>query len=207
MTTPPKVICITYTGPCESMAHMETTDPPTYELGGTEPPVEIAPNLYVPGGRTESNGIGWNDEPEPDNPDDPADYTADVMYWFTVELKAYRYRLVRFEAESDRDEGITMQSLRNFPVQTALAWWATTQGCEKRSDGWHRFWINDDRSELAELGPTDDVLREVARVYALGYVAGDKPTGHVQQSFGLKRSTADNWVRRAKDRGYVYAAS
>lgn len=57
--------------------------------------------------------------------------------------------------------------------------------------------------EIAAAGPTDDVLRQVAVVYAVAYACDQPPTKAVTATFGLARSTAGRWVARARERGFL----
>jgi hypothetical protein len=56
---------------------------------------------------------------------------------------------------------------------------------------------------LAESGPTDEVLEHVALWYRLMYACNFDPTWAVEDAFGLPRSTAERWVRKARDLGLI----
>ncbi len=51
---------------------------------------------------------------------------------------------------------------------------------------------------------TDDLLREVAEVYRTN--VDDRPTQAIRERFGMPRSTAALYVRRARDAGHLGAA-
>ena len=51
---------------------------------------------------------------------------------------------------------------------------------------------------------TDEVLRQVADVYRAN--VNDRPTQAVRERFGMPRSTAALYVRRARDAGHLGAA-
>lgn len=64
--------------------------------------------------------------------------------------------------------------------------------------------ITPERAHLMRLeGPTDENLRKIALVYAAATVMRLGPTKHVADVIGLPISTAGNWVRKARDAGYL----
>lgn len=62
---------------------------------------------------------------------------------------------------------------------------------------------DEERHRLVSKGPDDEVLRWVGRLYILGQLLGAGPAKYVRDSLGVPTSTAGNWVRRAKDRGFI----
>jgi hypothetical protein len=60
-----------------------------------------------------------------------------------------------------------------------------------------------ERDRLVVAGPTDETLLWVARIYVIAELAGDPPAKAVRESLGIPESTANNWIRRAKDRGIL----
>jgi hypothetical protein len=51
--------------------------------------------------------------------------------------------------------------------------------------------------------PTKDVLQRVALLYRLALVLREPPTKYVADNFGLARSTAERWVRLARDQKFL----
>jgi hypothetical protein len=60
-----------------------------------------------------------------------------------------------------------------------------------------------ERDRLVVASPTDETLLWVARIYVIAELAGDPPAKAVRESLGIPESTANNWIRRAKDRGIL----
>jgi hypothetical protein len=61
-----------------------------------------------------------------------------------------------------------------------------------------------DQARIMRLeGPTDANLRRIARLYRAADVVGERPTKWVAMNVGLPTSTAGNWVRKARDAGYL----
>lgn len=49
-------------------------------------------------------------------------------------------------------------------------------------------------------GPSDEQLRLLARMYWLAHVSWGTPRQDVMDAFGLPRSTANHWIRKARER-------
>src|SRR4051812_27570927 len=64
-----------------------------------------------------------------------------------------------------------------------------------------------DPDQVRREGPTDSNLQWVASVYRSALARGDRPTVAVQTALGLPRSTAGDWLRAARDRGYLPPSS
>lgn len=64
----------------------------------------------------------------------------------------------------------------------------------------------EERARLVKGGPNDELLRWVGRLYIVGQLLGTGSAKHVRETLGIPASTAGNWIRRAKDRGYVVDA-
>lgn len=54
-----------------------------------------------------------------------------------------------------------------------------------------------------EAGPTDQTLEVVARFYVIAELAGEPPAKSVRETLKIPASTANVWIRRAKDRGIL----
>lgn len=62
----------------------------------------------------------------------------------------------------------------------------------------------DERDRLVSAGPNDELLRWVGRLYLLGQALGTGQAKYVRDVLDVPASTAGNWVRRAKDRGFIH---
>ncbi|MGI8707254.1 MAG: hypothetical protein ACR2LG_03485 [Actinomycetota bacterium] len=56
---------------------------------------------------------------------------------------------------------------------------------------------------FADDGPTEEALQYVALVYRLAYACNESPTIAIEEAFQLPRSTAERWVSKARDLGYI----
>lgn len=61
----------------------------------------------------------------------------------------------------------------------------------------------EDLSRLRGQGPVDETLRCVAMVYVIGRLIGTGSAKNVAGVLGIPLPTANNWIRRAKDRGFI----
>lgn len=59
------------------------------------------------------------------------------------------------------------------------------------------------RAALRAAGPTDETLREVATAYMFAQLSGEPTAKSVSVVLGIPIATANNWIRRAKDRGHL----
>jgi hypothetical protein len=57
--------------------------------------------------------------------------------------------------------------------------------------------------EIRNDGPVDKSLEWVGRIYELAKVLGLPPAQRVELELGLTRRTATNWIRRARERGFL----
>jgi hypothetical protein len=55
-------------------------------------------------------------------------------------------------------------------------------------------------------GPTDATLSLVGQIYVVAELTGDPPAKNVSSVLGIPQPTANNWIRRAKDRGHIDVA-
>lgn len=58
-------------------------------------------------------------------------------------------------------------------------------------------------AEVAAAGPTPEALQLVARFYRLAYVSGNPPTVTVAKELGITRATAERWISRCRQQGYL----
>lgn len=157
--------------------------------------VELAPNLFA---AREASGQA---DVERRGSDGAVAYTVKA----SAELVNYRYEVRSLAIETEHPGGIGATFIRTNLIGDFAEIAGRRRLAQIDGDGeWVSYRWNF-KYDGPPLSPTDDVLVEVARIYAAGYALGVKPTHRVEKGLNLKRSTAENWVRRAKDRGYVYA--
>lgn len=66
-----------------------------------------------------------------------------------------------------------------------------------RSEG--AWWLTGRDTEGSQGPPTEEELRALARMYWHEYVAWGDPRRMVMNNFGVPRSTASRWIRKARD--------
>lgn len=123
-----------------------------------------------------------------------------------LELRAYRYRVVSLTLDVEGDREITGTTLRKLPVGHLVSGIARTYARTPGPGGDERFspipqW------DRPEGGPDSETLLRVAHLFALEFASGGTPVKAVESDLDVPRSTAEYWVRRAKDRGLIRAAS
>lgn len=130
-----------------------------------------------------------------------------------VRLRKGRLRITQMVATSpETAEPVTGETLRKIPVQRlvrevfsdVVSPW---QGMSNATRGPLASFRDDLRAHLREAGPVTETLQVVAQVYQAAYVLGDKPAKAVQEAFDVPRPTADRWIRKARDRGFLGAAA
>ena len=157
--------------------------------------VEVAPNLYAARWAEGEAVVGMGVKGE----------TVPFTVKASAELVDYRYEVRSLSVETDQPGGINATFVRTnlvgdfADIAGRRKFAQLTEGGEWVSYRPHFVY------DGPPLSPEDSVLREVARIYACSYATGIKPTHRVEKGLNLKRSTAENWVRRAKDKGYVFA--
>jgi hypothetical protein len=57
--------------------------------------------------------------------------------------------------------------------------------------------------DFAAGGMSDEVLREVARVYHWALVTGEPPLGVLEREYGVPRGKASRWIATARRRGLI----
>ncbi len=146
--------------------------------------------------------------------EDPWDITANLVTFLpivaTAETDDLRWELVldavgerlvctRFTIERlDGGPAITSDLLR-FPITRELYRIVKRAGLTPHVDA---FAGGERPDELLSQGPTDLALRYVADIYQLAYACGLKPTKAVTD-LGLSRSTAERWLRTARQKGIL----
>jgi hypothetical protein len=139
-------------------------------------------------------------EPRPDD-FEPLEHTV------IMELDVIDDRLVCTSCTLQMKPGgpsVTADALRRVPVGRYLRE-AASSGLtvmEVESAGrYHPF--EPPPANFADGGMTDDVLREVARLYHWALATGDAPLGLMERHYGVPRSKASRWISVARRRGYV----
>lgn len=169
-------------------------------------PVEIAPGVYLPSRLV--------DRPLTDDELDAMaaglDHAQTVIMRISVgvhmEMRDFVYAITRIEIQAHGGESINGKLLRALAVSDLIEDPIRLAARVRRPDGkLARYETHALRRAAALDGPTDENLISAARVYAIGHAMQIRPTAAVEDALGLKRSTAENWVRRAKDKGYVFA--
>ncbi len=59
------------------------------------------------------------------------------------------------------------------------------------------------KPDFAEGGMSDEVLRQVARLYHWARITGDAPLGLLERRYGVPYGKASRWVATARRRGYL----
>lgn len=157
--------------------------------------VELAPNLYA---AREASGQA---DVERHVPDGPVAYSVKA----SAELVDFRYEVRSLAIETKHPGGIGATFIRSNLVGDFADIAGRRSLAQKNGPGEWVSYRPYFRYAGPPLSPTDRVLGEVARIYAACYALSLKPTFRVEKGLNLKRSTAENWVRRAKDKGYIYA--
>lgn len=159
-------------------------------------PVEIAPGLWTPRvARIRS-----------------ADWKEGPLVGLDIRIHAHlddgmRYMIDHFEINTDGTTTINGALLRKVPVNaifTATAEEFASVKLDRR--GWTQYSYISKRSTQArdDLMDADDLVN-VARIYAHQLTISGKPAQEVAHLLDIPTSTADYWIRRAKDKGLIYA--
>ncbi|WP_232667899.1 hypothetical protein [Pseudonocardia sp. TRM90224] len=141
-------------------------------------------------------------EPSPDDLE-PIEHTV-VMHLDVVEG-----RLVCTRLDVEMVQGgpsVTAEVLRRIPVgrflREAAASGLTVFEVDVEKEGQTHPFVAPP-PDFAEAGMTDDVLREVARLYHWALATGDAPLGLLEREYGVPRGKASRWISVARRRGYV----
>ena len=166
-------------------------------MGNTQ--VHVGVDLYAPARvvlpRTPIEGVG-----------------ADVTAVLVLEGRRYVVQEMRI-IRQDNGEPITSELIRGIPVQGVVRHYVrdlierridmpSTKGVTHYQGGPVTL-TEEERSGLVAAGPTDETLLWVARIYILAELAGEPPAKTVRFGLGIPESTANSWIRRAKDRGIL----
>lgn len=122
------------------------------------------------------------------------------------------YQLVRLDLQRKADGiPITGASLRTIQVAQLVALLGRGE-LEKYAMVCGRQWrwsvVKEQVAQAVAAGrpkPTPETLELVAIVYEFAQILGEKPVKMLQELFGLAPSTANHWVRLARERGHLDA--
>lgn len=133
----------------------------------------------------------------------PARFTAQVDYTerpLRVTLRASFDGKARVKVSSvlvERSDGGSVTPEDLTATQLAhVVWLAVDKAVDKAPGVVRRFQIVGRETG----GPSDEQLRLLARLYWLAYVSWGTPRQDVMDWFGLPRSTANHWIRKARER-------
>lgn len=134
---------------------------------------------------------------------EPLDHTV------VMDLDVIDSRLACTRCEiSRRDNGpvVTSEAIRRVPVgrylRAAMASGFVVKEVDPDDPDRLRDFVNP-RRDFASAGMTDDVLKEVARLYYWCLVHGEPPLGVLERDYGIPRGKASRWIATARRRGYV----
>lgn len=110
---------------------------------------------------------------------------------------------VRDISVSRTDDGpVTSVLLRKVPVAELAAQAVAAFSAERPKITVARL---DELRDAGARGLSDETLRLVALVYEDVLSQNGNPVQEVVEAFGISRSTATRWIRRARDREYIVA--
>lgn len=158
--------------------------------------MEIAPGLWTP---RVSNIERLTTLPDP---------YAEIRLNLAISLnELMRYRVDSFAVKGEGGTEVNGALLRRIPLAAYVQLGAAALPSVQVREG---LWVPFSRAgnpnlETAKLLEDSDPLVNVARHYAYQEAIGGTPAASVSKALGIPRSTADSWIRRAKDKGYIYA--
>jgi hypothetical protein len=85
-------------------------------------------------------------------------------------------------------------------TQLALPWVIHSVAIDVIPDSYRYSVLISDVGEMEsakQRGPTDEVLREVAAAYWFEHVTWGTPRSRIMEFWGIKRATANEWIRKA----------
>jgi len=120
----------------------------------------------------------------------PLRVTISASFDGTGRVKVDSVAVERTDGESVTPED--MARLQLAAVVSSIVWDATVHGPGVIA-GWGRD------PARAGMPPSDDELRRLARMYWQEYVSWGNPRRQVMSWFDVPRSTANRWIRKARD--------
>jgi hypothetical protein len=111
---------------------------------------------------------------------------------------------MKLRTKDDQPAPLTAEVLRRIPVGRYLQMAAKGLAVvEVGPDGRSTHPFVPPPRDFAEAGMTDQVLREVARLYNWALATGDAPLGLLERDYGIPRGRASRWIATARRRGYI----
>jgi hypothetical protein len=137
------------------------------------------------------------------------DVAGDINYDVDLRLELdetrARYQIATVTvAQRPNGPEVTSESLRTIPLRRLVR-----LAVEEAGDitGWsdkdYLLLRPGEGARFAGKGPTDSNLLIAAYVYAIAALSGGTPAKAVAEAFAIEQRTASNWVRKARDRGYL----
>jgi hypothetical protein len=136
---------------------------------------------------------------------------SEVDYSATLVIEGLRYVVeelaLRRSRAWDAPAGppITGELIRKIPVQRIVTVAAMIESgtLDESGEVTPLRFTDADIERLVKAGATDETLLAVAQIYVTSALAGDPPARSVREVLGIPASTANVWIRRAKDRGFL----
>ena len=167
-------------------------------IKSNEDMAHVGSDIYAPT-RIELTAVGMDD------------LAADVTAVLVLDGRRYSVQELRITRREDGPP-ITGELIRRIPVK-AIIRGSVSDSAELREPGrevtfaeFTRILEVDDPDAARRMvtgGPTDEMLLWVARIYVMAELAGDPPAKAVKENLDIPMPTANNWIRRAKDRGIL----
>jgi hypothetical protein len=137
--------------------------------------------------------------------DDPEPLDVVVVMDVDVIDRKLACASMRLQTKDKQPAPLTAEVLRRIPVSRYLQMAAATglTVLEVSSDGASTHPFIPPPHDFAKAGLTDEVLREVARLYNWALATGDAPLGLLERDYGIPRGRASRWIATARRRGYI----
>lgn len=100
---------------------------------------------------------------------------------------------------------VTGEALRKIAIQdlVLVAVAGTVGPLDEQGNPVPMRYSDEEVAAIRRQGPTDSTLSKVAQLYVIGRLVGTAPAKNVAAVLGIPMPTANNWIRRAKDRGLL----
>lgn len=128
--------------------------------------------------------------------------TLDLIQYGTDEMNLRPWQVRSLTVEASDGAPVTSVLLRRIPVRELL---------ERSVNKMTPILITVDSAvdlKAAGLrGPDDETLRLVGKLYDHTLFQAGSPVQFIVDQFGISRSTATRWVKRARDAGYIQGSA
>lgn len=121
------------------------------------------------------------------------DYDVEVE----IELERGHYVVKSLLCQARKGGAVTSEGMTHLPVKQILRIIVGRALGNPLVSGWALS------PSVANQGPTDEALKQVAAMYRVAHLMGLPPTESVAQGLSLARSTAGRWVSMARQRGFL----